>query len=196
MRNTKPFAVWITALALAFGATGCRRAQEPEAAPAGERIENAATGVAIAALPPVFRLVAIDGERIVLGMSEEGAAGELVITPGEPEIGGINLVAAVENHQQEILNRPGGEYKGQRELDSPLGTAFYSRGRYRASEDGDALEEETVIFLVHPWGDRTLQLIYRYPAGEDSTERIQDHLFALLGEIEELPAEGAADGSR
>ncbi|MEE8524927.1 MAG: hypothetical protein V3T72_13415 [Thermoanaerobaculia bacterium] len=196
MRSTKLFAVWISALALAFGAAGCRQPPEPApgAAAVGERVENAAAGVAITAVPPVMKLVAVDGERIVLGLFEEGAAGEIIVTPGEPEVGGINLVAAVESHKQEILQRPGGDYKGQRELGSHLGTAFYSRGRYLMSQDGDALEEETVIFLVHPWGDRTLQLIYRYPAGEDSTERIQDHLFALLGEIEPLATEGTAGG--
>lgn len=203
MRNTKLFAFWISALALAFGAAGCRPAEpEPEVAPAGERVENAAAGVAIAVLPPVLRLVAIDGERIVLGLSDPEAVGEIVVTPGEPQVGGINLVAAVESHKQEILERPGGDYKGQRELGSQLGTAFYSRGRYLVSEDSGALEEETVVFLVHPWNDRTLQLIYRYPAGEDSSERIQDHLFALLAEIEPLATEdplateGTADGGR
>jgi hypothetical protein len=194
MRNPNIHALSIAALALAFGVAGCRQAPppEPQAAPAGERIENPEAGVAIAALPPIFKLVAVDGERIVLALAAAGAQGEIVVTPGEPEVGGINLVAAVEQHEQGIRARPGGDYKGQRELGSQLGTAFYSRGRYQAEDGG--LEEETVIFLVHPWGDRTLQLIYRYPAGDDSTERIQDHLFALLEQIEPLAAETPADG--
>ncbi len=196
MRKIERIALGITALALAAGTLGCQQSAppEPEPDPVGERIENAAAGVAIAALPSILRLVAVDGERIVLGLTEEGAVGELVVTPGEPQIGGINLVAAVEDHKQEILARPGGDYKGQQELGSPLGTAFYSRGRYLKAEDETAVEEETVIFLVHPWGDRNLQLVYRYPAGEDSKERIEDHLFELLGEVEALP-EAASEGT-
>jgi hypothetical protein len=198
MRNTKLSAIGTIALVLALGVAACQQPAEPEpeAAPAGERIENPAAGVAIAALPPVFELSAVDGDRIVLQLAREGAAGEVVVQPGEPGIGGVNLVAAVERHKQEILARPGGDYKGQNELTAHLGTAFYSRGRYQA-EAGGGVEEETAIFLVHPWGDRNLQLIYRYPAGDgdDSRERIEDHLFELLGEIEPLSEELPSDES-
>ena len=68
------------------------------------------------------------------------------------------------------------------ELVSPLGTAFYSRGRFTL--DGEAVEEAK-IFSLHPDGDRILTLRYRYPAGVDSSVRVQQ-LFDVLGTIEGL----------
>ena len=159
--------------------------EEAAPPPPAERVENPQVGVAITALPPVFEVTANEGARLELAPAAEGSTGTLAITTGEAESGGINLLAAVKAHEAEIRLRDSGEYKGQRELGSQLGTAFYSRGRY-SGEDG-AQVEETVIFLVHPWGDRTLQLIYRYPAVEDTRERIEGHLFSLLGTLEGLP---------
>ncbi len=181
----------LTVLAL-LGAWGCRQpAEEPP--PAGEtagsgRVENAEVGVAVAALPTFFQVAVNEGPRLELAPAASDGAGLLVIVAGEPQTAGVNLVAAIEAHQAEILARPGGEYKGQRELGSHLGTAFYSRGRY--ATEGGAVEEETVVFLVHPRGGRTLELRYRYPAGdgEDTRMRIEDHLFEVLGELE--PFEG------
>jgi hypothetical protein len=176
------------------GAWGCRPPAEGPETP-GERagpgrVENLQVGVAVAALPSYFRVEANEGPRLELVPAAAGETGRLLIVAGEPETAGINLVEAIKAHKEEILARPGGEYKGQRELGSQLGTAFYSRGRYTGS--GGATEEETVVFLVHPWGDRTLELVYRYPAGdgEETRRRIEDHLFAVLGELE--PIEGGA----
>ncbi len=177
-------------IALSLGLGGCKQQEEAPPPPPAERVENAQLGVAIAALPAVLRVTANDGATIELVPAAEGGTGSLSVAAGEAETGGINLVAAVEGHKAEIVAREGGEYKGQRELGSQLGTAFYSRGHY-PGDDG-ATVEETVIFLVHPWGDRTLQLIYRYPAADDTQVRIQEHLFSLLGELEALPPpEGA-----
>ncbi len=175
---------------LTLGLGGCKEQEAPPPTPPAERVENAQLGVAIAALPTVLRMTANEGATIELVPSAEGVTGSLSVVAGEAETGGINLVAAVEEHKGEILAREGGEYKGQRELGSQLGTAFYSRGHY-PGDDG-ATVEETVIYLVHPWGDRTLQLRYSYPAADDTKLRIEDHLFSLLGELEALPPpEGA-----
>lgn len=162
-----------TALLITLGlvGAGCQQQQpEPEpVAPAGERVENTELGVAIAALPSFFRLVSNKGGVIELEPADAAVAGKLTVAAGPAERGGINLVQAVKDHIEDIGARPGGDYKGQGELGSHLGTAFYSRGHYQ-SDDG-ATEEETTIFLAHPLGDRKLMLIYRYPPGEAEDTR-------------------------
>lgn len=163
---------------------GCAGGGE-EAEPAGERVENPALGVAIGAVPPVLELAVNEGDQLELVPADDQLAGRLAVLAGESQTSGINLIAAIESHKEDILARPDGEYKGQREIAGmPLGTAFYSRGRYTA-EDGTT-EEESVVYLVHPWGDRTLQVRYRYPAGDDSPSRLQDHLFELAYALEVL----------
>ncbi len=166
---------------------GEQDAAENAEPPLGERVENPQNGVALAGVPGFFRLVSNDPSGIVLAPSDAAVPGTLTVKAGEKEIGGINLIAAIEQHKEAVLARQGGDYKGQRELGSQLGTAFYSRGHY-LGDDGVALEE-TIVFLVHPWNDRTLQLVYVYPAGEDSGERIQEQLFGVLGEVEPLGSE-------
>lgn len=164
-------------------------------AEAAKRVENAELGVAIADLDPFFEVRSNEGDTIVLvpaAETEEGEPikGELTIRASEPKaMGGVNLVAAVEEHELALESRPNGEFSGQRELGGPLGTAFYSRGRFDA-EDGTRMEE-TVIFTIHPAGDRRLELAYVYPAGDDSQARVQDQLFAVFGEI--VPMESAGD---
>ena len=113
------------------------------------------------------------------------------VVAGEPEVGGINLVAAVNEHQAEILERPDGDYKGQAEYVSPLGTTYASRGRYT---EGGGTVEERVVFMVHPWGDRLLKVIYRYPAGDDTQVRLDALMQGVVGELEGLPFPSAAEG--
>jgi hypothetical protein len=174
----------------------CQPAQETaDSAPAPERepvrVENADLGVAVADLDSFFQVSSTDGATIVLRSADPAVAGELTISAAEPKAaGGVNLVAAIEEHKASVEAR-GGEFKGQRELGGPLGTAFYSRGHYTA-EDGTPTEE-TKIHTVHPHGDRVLHLTYVYPQGEDSAQRIQDQLFAVLGEL--VPAEAAPDSN-
>ena len=178
---------WISILAVALGAC-----QKEEPAPPPVRVENPQLGVAIAALSPDFRVVANDGPTIELVPSAEGAAGTVSIVDTDPEIGGVNLVAAVKQHQAEILERPDGDYKGQAEYVTPLGTTYASRGRY----SGDAgTVEERVVFMVHPWGDRKLVVIYRYPAGNDTQERLDALMTGIVGELEALPSPEAEDAS-
>ena len=169
----------------------CQPAAEQPAEPVkGERIENTELGMAIAELPAYFQVTSNEGSVIELQPASAEVEGVLKVQESEAETGGINLVAAVERHKADLQNRENGEFKGQRELGSQLGTAFYSRGLY--TEAGRTMEE-VVIFLVHPKGDRELQLVYTYPAGEDSKERLTDHLFGVLEVLEELPVAPAAD---
>ncbi len=161
----------------AAGVGGCQKEGEQDVP---ERIENPQLGIAIAALPAPFQVAVNEGTTLELVAGE----GRLSIIAGAAQVAGINLVQAVWDHKASIVDRPGGEYKGQQELGTQFGTAFYSRGRYQ----GDAGEvEETVILVIHPWGDRRLDLRYRYPATDDSKERIQEQLFAVLERLRGLP---------
>ncbi len=173
------------AIAITFGLGACKKEETPPPAPA-VRVENPQAGVAIAALAD-FTVDANDGATIELVPAGEGATGKVSVVAGEAEIGGINLVAAVKQHKEEILARPDGDYKGQAEYVSPLGTTYASRGRY---SDGGGTVEERVIFMVHPWGDRTLQVIYRYPAADDTQARLDALMNGVVGELEGLPAPG------
>lgn len=174
---------------LLIGVAGCGgEAPEPAAAPA-ERVENPQVGVAIAGLTDEhFTVVANDGDRLELAPVGD-APGRVTIVAGPPESGGINLVAAVQAHKAEILERPDGDYSGSLEYASPLGTTFASRGRYTSG--AGFTEEERVILMVHPWGDRVLKVYYHYPAGEDSQARLDALMEAVVGELEGLPAPGA-----
>lgn len=163
---------------------GCKspEAEAPVEEPP-ERIENAQLGVALADVPDFFQVASKDGAVIELTPKDATVEGTLTVSATETETGGINLVAAMEEHKTDLSSREAGSYKGQRELGSQLGTAFYSRGQW--SEDGRMMEE-TVVFLIHPWGDRKLLLTYVYPAGDDSSARLMEQLFAVLGELEPL----------
>lgn len=162
-------------------------------APPPVPVENAALGVGIADVDSFFQVSSNSGDTIVLKPADPATAGTLTVSADEPKaVGGVNLVAAIEDHKASLEER-GGEFKGQRELGGPLGTAFYSRGHYTA-EDGTATEE-TVVFTVHPLGDRVLRLTYVYPQGDDSAQRIQDQLFAVFGELVSAePESGEAGG--
>ncbi len=188
MRNRITLVAMI--LITAAGLAACKKEEPPP--PPAVRVENPQLGMAIAALSE-FTVAANDGATIELAPAGEGATGTVSVVAGEAEIGGINLVAAVKQHKEEILARPDGDYKGQAEYVTPLGTTYASRGRY--SEDGGTVEER-LVYMVHPWGDRTLQVIYRYPAGdnEDTKARLDALMNGVVGELEAMPpaAEGAA----
>lgn len=97
-----------------------------------------------------------------------------------PEQEGVNLVAAVQNHKEQMEGKPGADYKGGQELQGDFGTAFYSRGRY---VDQGELTEETAVFMIHPSGNRLLTIHYRYPAGDDSSARVEQ-LISVIGYLE------------
>ena len=191
MRNRLLLAAAITITTA--GLLACQQAKEEPPPPPPARVENPRLGMAIAALSTSdFVVTANDGATIELSPAGDGATGVVSIVAGEAETGGINLVAAVNQHKEEIVARPDGDYKGQAEYVSPLGTTFASRGRY--SEGGGTVEERAV-FMVHPWGDRTLEVIYRYPAGDDTQARLDALMNGIVGELEGLPppGEGAAE---
>ncbi|MCG8458687.1 MAG: hypothetical protein MI919_20600 [Holophagales bacterium] len=190
--SRSPISPAVPALAvfLAFGAMGCPPGDTQDGeAPEAEavRVENAELGMAIASLPSCFRVVSDDGARIVLEPAAAEVEGRLPISAAAPTDSAINLVRAVEEHKADLESRPDGAFKGQRELGSQLGVAFYSRGQHT---EGGATLEETAIFLIHPWGDRQLSLVYVYPAGDDTATRLQDQMFEVLGELEGLPRPG------
>lgn len=164
---------------------------KPAEAPAN-RVEAATLGVAIADLPDFFQLVSNDGEIIVVEPADGTTLGRVTLVEEPVLVGGVNLVAGVEAHQAEIEGRPEGTFRGQRELGGPLGTAFYSRGHYA----GDTTTmEETKVFMMHPRGDSMLVLTYTYPAGDDSSARVQDQLLPLMGEIEPLIVDADGDAA-
>lgn len=145
-------------------------------------VDNPTLGLRIASVPEGFEISRNDGADLELKPTGDGVEGRVVIRVG-PHEAGVNLVAAVQAHQADIEARPEGTYHGARELEGPLGTAFYSRGGW-VGESGIAMEETTVT-AIHPSGDRRLDLVYTYPAGEDSGERVTA-LLGLLSEIEGL----------
>ena len=173
----------LLAAVIAMTAAGLAACKKEEPLPA-VRVENPRLGVAIGSLSPDFVVAETGGMSIELVPAGEGATGQVSIVAGEVEVGGINLVEAVKQHQADVLERPDGDYKGQAEYVSPLGTTYASRGRY----SGDAgIVEERVVLMVHPLGDRTLQVIYRYPAGDDTQARLDALMSGVVGELEGLP---------
>jgi hypothetical protein len=168
----------ILALALACGpGKPAQEAAPPQPAP-GPRTENPALGIALATVPATFRVEANAGADLRL-VRADGAPGSLHFEL-TAAAGGVNLIEALKAHQEAIQARPGGDYKGQIELRSPLGTTFASRGRFGTE---GATTEEFRIFAVHPDGDKLLTIVYSYPAGEDTPAR-RDELLAVLGEVE------------
>jgi hypothetical protein len=154
-----------------------------EAPPAPARVENPALGVAIAALPDEFEVVSADGETIELTADGPSGPGRAVIAAGPYETAGINLVDATKERKAWFESTPGAVYFGNRELGTPIGTAFTARGTY-PTQDGEV--EETWVYALHPTANRILTITFTYPTGE-SEDRVQQ-LMALLGEIEAADA--------
>jgi hypothetical protein len=166
-----------TVLCLALLALTC----SGPAPPADTEIENSNLGIKLASAPEGLALSVNQGETLELRPADEGTAGRLWFTVRPEQEGvGVNLVAAVQGHQAQIEGMPGGSYKGAQELQGDFGVAFYSRGRF--SEAGSEVEE-TVLFLIHPTGNRLLEIHYRYPAGSDSAARVEQ-LISVLAELE------------
>lgn len=161
--------------------TTCR---QPEEAPEiedrpAEIVVNPELRLRLNGVPDGFAVVANDGDSLVLEPVDDAIRGRIVITDLDPDEG-QNLPAEVEAHQSFVAGREGGDPRGGQELLSPLGTTFYSRGRYVL--DGAEIEE-TAIFAIHPDGDRIVTMVYRYPAAGDSSSRVQQ-LFDVLAVVE------------
>jgi hypothetical protein len=177
-RRLKDLDSWIgltVIICLIVPGLGC----SPPPPPPPTGITNAELGLSIGSLGKEWALDTNNQRTLILVPSNPERRGTVEFIVG-PEENGINLVAAVNDHRQEIEARPGGVYSGAQELSGPMGTAFYSRGRY---DDGDSTLEETRLFSIHPRSSRMLQIVYRYPAGDDSSQRVGE-LINLLGEVE------------
>lgn len=194
------------ALALLLPLTACGPgggdASPAPTGPAAEPVENAALGIALD--PPGgagFELAVNQGEtlRLVHSASSDGEPAELTFDVWLQD-GNPNLVAAVNQQQEDVDGRPGGNFLGQVQLGSQLGTAYSTRGRY-TGDDGREMEEIRV-FAVHPAGDRLLAMTYRYhPTAGASKQRTEEAMGALglvqpqpVGELApNLAGEPAAD---
>ena len=164
----------LAAVILAIGALSCSQ----PAAPPDPGVENTDLSIKLASVPEGLAVVTNQGDSFELRPADEASGGAIWFDVG-PEQDGVNLVAAVQDHQAQIESMSGGVYKGAQELQGDFGTAFYSRGRF---SDGDSEVEETVIFLIHPAGNRLLEVHYRYPSGTDSAARVEQ----LIGVVAEL----------
>lgn len=163
-------------LVVALSSLGCGGGHPPPDVAPG--LTNDELQIHLASIPPEFVVTVNEGDRLELQPSSQEVAGRVWFTVG-PEERGVNLIAAVKRHQRQIEQLPHGEYEGGQELATPLGTAFYSRGRFLA---GTTETEETAVFIQHPTESRLLTIAYRYPADVDSSVRVQQ-LLDILGEV-------------
>ena len=156
-----------------------RKVQAP--ASAGPAVMAPTLGLELAGVPNGLKLASHETGKLVLVPRKEHTGGTIVIDE-LPTDAGLNLLDAVHGHQAAITARTAGQYFGAQELKGPLGTAFWSRGRYT---NGGRRIEETVIFTLSPDGSRIARLRYTYPAGNDSSARVRT-LLDVLGEIEAI----------
>jgi len=160
---------------------GCQASTVNE--PADARVENPTLRLAINRLPEPFVVAENSGADLRFTTTHE-TGGEVVVEVGEPEYG-LNLNAVAKHKGEELQALPGGEYNGSRELGTPFGPAYYSRGSF---DTASGRLEQTWIFALHPSGDSSLlTLIYSYPPGEEQV-RVPE-LLPLIGEIEAFEAE-------
>jgi len=170
----------ITASALLIGS--CNQPPEPETAETTPMVvENSELRLRLAGVPGSFMTVTNDGDQLVLNVAGPDTEGEILFANKPPEAG-QNLPAEIKLRRTLIEEQKDGDFLGAQELTSQLGTTYYSRGRYVL--DG-ILIEETTIFALHPYADRITTITYRYPAGDDSSERVQQ-LFEVLAVVEGL----------
>jgi hypothetical protein len=160
---------------------GCSREAPQSAAREPVRVENLQLGIAIADLPEAFDVVSAAAETIELIADGPAGAGRVVIDAGPVQSRGINLIEATKERRTWFESQPGAIYHGNRELGTPIGTAFTARATY-STDSGEI--EETWVCAVHPGENRLLTVTYTYPTGE--TESRIEQLLALLGEIERL----------
>lgn len=158
----------------------CSTPPEPEALiTGGETISSAELRLRLVELPEGFVPADDAGNGLAVVPADPAIGGRIEVLVSDPDEG-QNLVSAVKFHRAFIENQEDGDYQGGQELVTHLGSAFYSRGRFTL--DGESIEE-TVVFSLHPDGDRMMRLRYRYPAGIDSSVRVQQ-LFDVLACVE------------
>jgi hypothetical protein len=154
----------------------------PAPPPPDPGVENLDLGIRLSGVPESLVVATNQESKLELRPAGETAEGKLWFSV-TPEDQGENLVEAVKMHQGRIEGLPEGDYKGAQELQGPLGTAFYSRGRFL---EGGTLVEETVLVTIHPTESRALEITYRYPAADDSAARVEQ-LIDVLAHLEGIP---------
>jgi hypothetical protein len=179
--------LWL-ALTVILLAAACGPPDQPPE-PLQESVTNELLGIRLDPLPPDFAVAVNDDRGLELAPVEAKVGGRVVFEVGDEEPL-IDLVAAVHRHQRRVEEMPGADYKGGQELVTPLGSAFYSRGRYLA---GAELVEDTVLVSKHPSSNRLLVISYRYPAGADSSVRVQQ-LLEIVTVLQGAATAGAAAG--
>lgn len=162
-----------------FSATVLVAACAPAPPPPDPGVENLDLGIRLSGVPESFVVASNQGSILEFRPAGETAEGKLWFS-ATPEDLGENLVEAVKMHQSRIEGLPEGDYKGAQELQGPLGTAFYSRGRFLES---DTVVEETKLITIHPTESRALEITYRYPAADDSAARVEQ-LIDVLAHLE------------
>lgn len=175
MSHTRTLLAPLVLLALALSCA----APEPPPPPPPMTVENGDLGVIISSLPESFAVAVNEGAVLQLRPADELTRGVLSFEVS-PELHSVNLVAAVTDHQAAIEALPEGQYQGAQELKADFGVAFYSRGRF---VDDGAPTEETIVVLIHKTGNRMLTLRYRYPAANDSAQRVEQ-LIDVLSRLE------------
>jgi hypothetical protein len=95
------------------------------------------------------------------------------------EQGSVNIVEAAERTKATFESLPQGQFFGNQELMTPMGSFYTARGSY---EQADARIEELLAFALHPNSNRLIRISFLYPAGEAAERGPQ--FAALLGEIE------------
>ncbi len=146
-------------------------------------IENPQIGIRLVGLAADFAIAENEGACLVLVCNDPTRPGQISFLATNEEAG-VNLVAATTAHREEITAKKEGIYKGGRELIGPFGPAFYSRGEFK---DGDETKEETRLFTLNPGAKGLLTLIYSYPAGNDSTLRVNE-LMEVFSSLEAATA--------
>lgn len=173
-----------------------------DAAPAAAeptRLESAELGIAVV-VPAGSSFAAAGSEGGVLRLASPGETTDdgldlgpatLVYAAEPPQRAGVNLPDAVNQREAELDARPGGDFFGQNELGSHLGTAYHTRGKL-TGDDGQVVEEIR-IFAVHPAGDRLFHMTLSYPPAPGQTEARRDQALAAFGWIEPLATPPAAE---
>ena len=184
-----------TALLLAL-TTACQAPPEPEPEPAPEpvRVENASSGLTYTDLATGWE-VAENGDNALKLRRTAEEGGELWIEVAPEKRAGVNLYKEVNDWKAKYEAMEGGSFHGQVELGSQFGTTFSVRGRFE--EAGQKWEERRILTL-YPGANRTLSLIYRYPAlGDDpdsdeerlATQERTNQMFEQMGLLQALTPE-------
>lgn len=166
----------LVALLLGVASGACQT--EPPVTPAPPSVTSSAFGLVFTPFPGDFEVETNDDSTLSFRPTGEPEgqepAARVWVELGPTGQANINLVDVVNSQKAIFEALPGGEFFGSRELRTPLGPAYYSRGRFDL--EGDGRVEEVRLFQIHPGQYRLLTLYYRYPAAEDSAQRLQQLL--------------------